>query len=107
MSDGFSLVCPGCGRAADLSAGLTPNEDGKLLCADCGGEIPVPLAAPDDSLGDTTTASPGDLPTIVDAQHEVENKLFTVTVIGLAHTVLEPYGTSRNAAQNASRMGFP
>ena len=71
MTDGFSLVCPACGQAADLSAGLTPNEYGQLICASCGGEIPIPVAAPADSLGDTTTASPGDLPTVVDAQHMV------------------------------------
>ena len=70
MVDGFSLVCPACGQDADLSAGLTPNENGQLLCAKCGGEIPIPLAAPDESLGDTTTAQ-ADLPTIVDAQHKV------------------------------------
>ena len=70
MVDGFSLVCPACGRGQDLSSGLTPNVDGQLICASCGGEIPIPLAAPDDSLGDTTT-SQTDLPTIVDAQHKV------------------------------------
>ena len=57
MVDGFSLVCPTCGKLADISLGLTPNEEGKLLCAKCGAEIPIPLAAPDDSPGDTTTAN--------------------------------------------------
>ncbi|MBL7220027.1 MAG: protein kinase [Phycisphaerae bacterium] len=72
MTDGFSLVCPACGQAADLSAGLRPNEDGRLLCAGCGAEIPIPLAAPAESLGDTTTtAAAGDIPTVVDAQHMV------------------------------------
>jgi len=70
MSDGFSLVCPACGQGADLSAGLTPNENGQLICASCGGEIPIPLAAPDESLGDTTTSA-ADLPTVVDPQHMV------------------------------------
>ena len=71
MVDGFSLVCPTCGQVADLSLGLAPNENGKLICADCGAEIPIPVAAPDDSPGETTTASPVDLPTIVDPQHQV------------------------------------
>ena len=71
MVDGFSLVCPACGRAADLSAGLAPNADGQLICAGCGAEIPIPLAAPDDSQGDTTTASPADLATVVDPRHQV------------------------------------
>ncbi|MBL7221236.1 MAG: protein kinase [Phycisphaerae bacterium] len=71
MVDGFSLVCQACGRAADLSAGLAPNADGQLICAGCGAEIPIPLAAPDDSQGDTTTASPADLATVVDPRHQV------------------------------------
>ena len=70
MVDGFSLVCPACGQGVDVSAGLTPNENGQLICASCGAEIPIPVAAPDDSSGDTTTAQ-GDLPTVVDAQHMV------------------------------------
>jgi len=78
MGDGFSLVCPACGQAADLSSGLTPNEYGQLICANCGGEIPVPLAAPDDSPGDITTrvgestTVHGDMPTSVDPPGEVE-----------------------------------
>ncbi len=55
MSDGFELVCPACGEAADLSAGLRPDESGRLLCDDCGAEIPIPEADPDDSVGDDTT----------------------------------------------------
>ena len=70
MGDGFSLVCPACGQAADLSSGLEPNEDGQLLCANCGAEIPIPVAAPDDSLSETTS-SVGNLPTVVDPQHQV------------------------------------
>jgi len=70
MGDGFSLVCPACGQAADLSSGLTPNEYGQLICAGCGAEIPIPLAAPDESLGDATTSST-DSPTIEDPQHKV------------------------------------
>ena len=71
MNDGFTVVCPACGQAADLSSGLTPNEKGQLICASCGGEIPIPVAAPDESLGDTTTAAAADLPTIVDPQYQV------------------------------------
>jgi len=72
MVDGFSLVCPACSQAADLSSGLTPNENGQLICANCGVEIPIPVATPDDSPGDTTTAQ-GDLPTVVDPQHQVHS----------------------------------
>ena len=69
MVDGFNLVCPACGRQRDLSLGLRPNEDGQLICAGCGAEIPIPLATPDDSLGDTTT-SRADMATFVDPQHK-------------------------------------
>jgi tetratricopeptide (TPR) repeat protein len=72
MSDGFTIVCPACGETADLSAGLAPNENGQLICASCGTDIPIPLAAPDDSLSGTSTAAQADLPTIVDAQHQVQ-----------------------------------
>ncbi len=65
MSDGLNLVCPVCGKTADLSGGLTPNEDGQLLCDSCGGEIPIPLAAPDESLSDATAAAV-DAATVVD-----------------------------------------
>jgi serine/threonine protein kinase len=51
--------------------GLTPNEDGKLICANCGAEIPIPLAAPDESLEDSTTFQ-GDLPTSVDPPREAQ-----------------------------------
>ena len=71
MSDGFTIDCPTCGQAADLSSGLTPNEDGQLICAGCGAEIPIPLAAPDDSPDETTT-SPADMATVVDPQHMVQ-----------------------------------
>ena len=72
MTDGFTIDCPTCGELADLSLGLTPNEYGQLICAGCGGEIPIPVAAPAESVGDaTTTAAGGGLPTVVDAQHVV------------------------------------
>ena len=71
MVDGFSLVCPVCGQGRDLSLGLAPNENGQLICANCGAEIPIPVAAPDESLGDTAT-SPTDLPTVVDPQHKAD-----------------------------------
>jgi len=78
MTDGLSIICPACGEARDLSSGLTPNEDGELICANCGGEIPIPLAVPDESPGDITTrvggstTVHGDMPTSVDPPREVE-----------------------------------
>ena len=70
MVDGFSIVCPACGEGRDVSSDLTPNENGQLICASCGAEIPIPLAAPDESLEDSTTLQ-GDLPTSVDHREEV------------------------------------
>ena len=70
MSDRFELVCPTCGTTTDLSAGWTPDDSGRLVCADCGGEIPIPVALPDDSLSDESTRM-GDRPTVVDPQHQV------------------------------------
>jgi len=71
MTDEVSIVCPVCGEARELSLGLTPNEDGQLLCANCGGEIPIPVAAPDE-LQDDSDTSPADLPTTVDPQQQVQ-----------------------------------
>jgi Leucine-rich repeat (LRR) protein/tetratricopeptide (TPR) repeat protein len=70
MSYGIELVCPACGTTADLSAGWKPDDSGRLVCADCGGEIPIPVAVPDDSLSDESTRL-GDRPTVVDVQHQV------------------------------------
>jgi len=78
MVDGFSLVCLACGEDRDLSSGLTPNVDGQLICANCGAEIPIPLAAPDESPGDVTTrvggstTVQGDMPTAMDPPREVQ-----------------------------------
>ena len=70
MGDGFSLICPVCGEARDVSLGLEPNEDGRLICAGCGAEIRIPLAAWDEALSDSTTIQ-GDMPTVIDPQEHV------------------------------------
>ena len=71
MVDGISLVCPACGETRDLALGFEPNEDGQLICANCGGEIPVPLAIPEDSLSDDTTIH-ADPPTVMDPPWQVQ-----------------------------------
>jgi len=49
MTDGIRVVCPACGKAREVSSGFVPDEDGKILCEHCGGEIPIPVADPDES----------------------------------------------------------
>ncbi len=70
MADGFSIVCPTCGEARNVSEGFEPNEDGQLICAGCGAIIPIPLAAQDEPISDSTTYF-ADPPTVIDPHQQV------------------------------------
>ena len=70
MADGFSIVCPTCGEARNVSEGFEPNEEGQLLCAGCGAMIQVTLAAADEPISDSTTYF-ADPPTVIDPHQHV------------------------------------
>jgi len=71
MADEHAIICPSCGKAWDASWGLSANADGRLLCDSCGGEIPIPVAEPDDFVGDSTTYI-ADPPTVIDPPRQVQ-----------------------------------